>query len=90
MKHEILQYLYDHDKHDAKYIRLNDFLLTLTTHENQKILRPILLQLKDENSIEFDKTSMEGHLGEGEKQMVYSYQLANKKRNHKHSFHTTY
>lgn len=60
MKDEIIEYL--NDKNTGNKIVLNDFLKTLLTTNNQKILQPVLMSLDKEKLVDFD--GMIGHIGE--------------------------
>lgn len=60
MREEVIEYLYDNNT--GNKIRLNDFLKTLLTNNNQKILQSVLLPLEKEGLVLFD--GMVGHIGE--------------------------
>lgn len=61
LRHSILAYLYPH-KDETELVELNEFLLTLTPLENQKILEPILTSLEKEGLVYF--AGMIGYIGQ--------------------------
>lgn len=65
-KHGILNFLQNKGSQDGEYVRLNDYLLTLTTHKDQRTFRDIFTLLKNENLVKFSDTSFENNIGEGE------------------------